>query len=197
LNRLTFFSKHRERILKKFNGTHINHDAKIAFLDMHSMKLGNNIFYDLESKRQDYIASFEYIPVATVGLGLIFFCGFAVKVPLSSKMYKETGLSFLMGLMISCGYVHKQKLKYLECVDETYDKLKTHFDKHPQLANSKDNDNSVIKNFGFHKFSDNDDEDDEGPDGESDQFRELGIFEGDPNKEKDEYKERILSHLYG
>jgi hypothetical protein len=51
INRLTFFSKHRERILRKFNGTTINADVKIAFLDQHSMKLGNRIFYDLESKR--------------------------------------------------------------------------------------------------------------------------------------------------
>ena len=51
LDRLSFFSKHRERILKKFNGTTITHDVKIAFLDQHSMKLGNHIFYDIESKR--------------------------------------------------------------------------------------------------------------------------------------------------
>ena len=51
LSRLTFFAKHRERILKKFNGTNITFDVKIAYLDQHSMKLGNNIFYDLESKR--------------------------------------------------------------------------------------------------------------------------------------------------
>jgi hypothetical protein len=51
LGRLAFFAKHRERILKKFNGTNITYDVKIAFLDQHSMKLGNNIFYDLESKR--------------------------------------------------------------------------------------------------------------------------------------------------
>ena len=33
LSRLAFFSKHRERILKKFNGTNITIDVKIAFLD--------------------------------------------------------------------------------------------------------------------------------------------------------------------
>jgi hypothetical protein len=51
LSRLGIFAKHRERILRKFNGTSITYDVKIAFLDQHSMKLGNNIFYDLESKR--------------------------------------------------------------------------------------------------------------------------------------------------
>lgn len=33
LNRLTFFARHRERILRKFNGTKITNDVKIAFLD--------------------------------------------------------------------------------------------------------------------------------------------------------------------
>ena len=33
LNRLSFFSRHRERILRKFNGTTITMDVKIAFLD--------------------------------------------------------------------------------------------------------------------------------------------------------------------
>jgi hypothetical protein len=33
LGRLAFFAKHRERILKKFNGTNITYDVKIAFLD--------------------------------------------------------------------------------------------------------------------------------------------------------------------
>lgn len=33
LDRLSFFSKHRERILRKFNGTTISYDEKIAFLD--------------------------------------------------------------------------------------------------------------------------------------------------------------------
>lgn len=51
LDKLSFFAKHKERIAKKFNGTHISRDVKIIFLDQHSMKLGNAIFYDLESKR--------------------------------------------------------------------------------------------------------------------------------------------------
>lgn len=33
LNRLSFFARHRERILRKFNGTNITYDVKIAFLD--------------------------------------------------------------------------------------------------------------------------------------------------------------------
>lgn len=69
LNRLTFFAKHRERILKKFNGTKISYDEKVAFLDQHSMKLGNHIFYDLEAKRQDYLTSFDVMPFSTFVFG--------------------------------------------------------------------------------------------------------------------------------
>jgi len=107
LSRLSLFSKHRERILRKFNGTTITFDVKIAFLDQHSMKLGNNIFYDLESRRQNYITSYEVIPVTTLFLGLIFFTGFAIRTPLTSKLYKELGYSMMMGLGLSYTYVHQ------------------------------------------------------------------------------------------
>jgi len=73
LNRLAFFSRHRERILRKFNGTRISYDVKIAFLDQHSMKLGNHIFYDLESKRQDYLTCFDLMPFTTGFLGKFMF----------------------------------------------------------------------------------------------------------------------------
>ena len=106
LSRLGFFSKHRERILSKFNGTSITYDVKSAFLDQHSMKLGNNIFYDLESKRQEYINSFEIMPVSTLILGAVFFVGFAIRTPLTSKLYKELGYSALLGAGISYIYVH-------------------------------------------------------------------------------------------
>ena len=33
LSRLSFFAKHRERLLRKFNGTTISTDVKIMFLD--------------------------------------------------------------------------------------------------------------------------------------------------------------------
>eukprot|EP00347_Sterkiella_histriomuscorum_P004481 403360302 len=78
LRKLSFFSRNRERIVNKFNSTKIGYDVKIAFLDQHSMKLGNRIFYDLESKRQDYVTSFDIMPVSTFILGACFFAFFAV-----------------------------------------------------------------------------------------------------------------------
>ena len=72
INRLTFFSKRRDLIVKKFNGTHISTDVKIMFLDQHSMKLGNSVFYHLESKRQEYISTYEVWPYLTAGLSKTF-----------------------------------------------------------------------------------------------------------------------------
>jgi hypothetical protein len=52
-------------------------------------------------------------------------------------------------------------------------------------------DQLIIKNFGFHKYADSDTELEDIED------REMGIFEGDPNKEKDMYKRRFASMVYG
>ena len=73
------------------------------------MKLGNSIFYDLESKRQNYISSFEVMPVSTVIFGLVFFTVYAIRTPLTSKLYKEALYSMLMGAGLSYVYVHQQK----------------------------------------------------------------------------------------
>ncbi len=195
LSRLAFFSKHRERVLRKFNGTTITYDVKIAFLDQHSMKLGNNIFYDLESKRQNYITSFEILPASTVFFGMIFLTIYAIRTPLTSKLYKELLYSTLMGAGVSYSYVHQQKRHYHQFVDEIYEKLKDKFATNPILSTMKE-DEQIIKNFGFSKYSDNDDmEDEEDPNSEG--IRELGLFEGNPNDEKNEYRSRILNHFYG
>lgn len=82
LSRLSFFSKHRERVLRKFNAAPTTSDVKIAFLDQHSMKLGNAFFYDLESVRINYIDSFETMPVTTFVVGAAFFIRFAIRTPL-------------------------------------------------------------------------------------------------------------------
>lgn len=193
LKRLSFFSHHRERILKKFSGTSISSDVKVAFLDQHSMKLGNHVFYDLESKRQNYLSSFEVMPVGTGIFGFLIFCGFAVKTPLTSKLYKELGYSIFLGAALTYSYVWYQKRIYLNQVDEVYDKLKNRFNDNPQLAAIKD-DESIIKNFGLSKFADFDDSDDEE---DPDIIPEPGVFEGDPSKESEEYKDRLIDHFFG
>ena len=55
-------------------------------------------------------------------------------------------------------------------------------------------DQQIIKNFGFNKFSDDEDEDGEEEDLG---FKEMGLFEGDPGKESSEYKNKLIEHFYG
>ena len=51
LNQLTWFTKLRERIINRYNGTVVSQDVKIMFLDQHSFKIGHAIFYNLEASR--------------------------------------------------------------------------------------------------------------------------------------------------
>lgn len=135
------------------------------------------------------------MPVSTIILGLVFFCGFAVRTPMTSKLYKELGYSVAMGAGLSYIYVWRQKRKYLEFVDEIYEKLKYKFATNPILSTMKE-DEQIIKNFGLTKFADFDDtEDDEDPDNEG--MKEPGIFDGNPLMERQEYRDRLLDHFYG
>lgn len=78
-------------------------------------------------------------------------------------------------------------------MDEVYDRLKGRFNENPALAAAKE-DEGILKNFGLSKFADFDDSDDEE---DPDLMPEPGIFEGDPNKEKEEYRERLIEHFFG
>ena len=51
LDKLSKFSKYRERIIWRYNGSSISTDLKIMYLDQHSMRIGTSIFYNLESSR--------------------------------------------------------------------------------------------------------------------------------------------------
>lgn len=61
-------------------------------------------------------------------------------------------------------------------MDEIYDKLKDAFSNNPILSTMKE-DEQIIKNFGYTKFADSDEIDEE----ELENNNDLGIFEGDPN----------------
>ena len=61
---------------------------------------------------------------------------------------------------------------------------------------STDGTQQIIKNFGYSKWADPDNnEDEEDPDNIG--YKELGIFEGNPNDEKNEYRTRMINHFYG
>ena len=54
------------------------------------MKLGNAVFYTMESSRKRYNESFESWPYAAGVLSLFYFVGFALKTPMHSRLYKES-----------------------------------------------------------------------------------------------------------
>ena len=112
--------------------------------------------------------------------------------PIQSKLYRELFLSATMGAGIGYGYVHWQKLKYYKCVDDTYEMMKNRFASNPTLATMRE-DYQIIKNFGFSKFSDQDEEDE---DEEPEMNREPGIFDGSDEDQRDEYRERLKEYFW-
>ena len=51
IKRLTFFTRYRERIESRFKDVKVSTDMKILFIEQHSMKLGNSVFYTMEGSR--------------------------------------------------------------------------------------------------------------------------------------------------
>ena len=51
LSRLSLFSRYRNRIEKYFEEAPMTSEMKLLFVEQHSMKLGDRVFYDIESKR--------------------------------------------------------------------------------------------------------------------------------------------------
>ena len=122
--------------------------------------------------------------------------GFAVKRPMTSKLYKELGYSILMGAGVSYTYIHYYKRIYLRHVDELYDELKHRFANNPMLASMRE-DEQIIKNFGFSKWADRDDEDPDEEEAREMGLSEMGIFEGDANSDREATKKRLLEIFYG
>ena len=63
---------------------------------------------------------------------------FAMRRPMTSKLYFEALQSALMGAAIGYTYTYYYKNKYNEAVDETYELLKNKFATNPILATMKE-----------------------------------------------------------
>jgi hypothetical protein len=96
------------------------------------MRIGNTIFYNLESSRQGYLKALENHPLIACILGFGFLVRFAYKTPIYSKLYKEIAYSGLMGLGCSYSYVYYHYWKYLNVVSESYDVVKDRFSASPK-----------------------------------------------------------------
>ena len=148
---------------------------KILFIEQHSMKLGNSVFYTMESSRQKYLNAIEAWPYIGGVLSVVYFIGFALRTPMHSKLVKETGLSLLLGMSTAAAYPYYYKNIYMTNVCRVYDGLRQAIERNPALA-KPDDDVAITKNFGPSKWNTKDTglETDEDVDAES----RVDIFEG-------------------
>ena len=51
IRKLTLFTKYRQQIENKFKSVKVSTEMKILFIEQHSMKLGNAVFYTMEGSR--------------------------------------------------------------------------------------------------------------------------------------------------
>jgi hypothetical protein len=154
---LSVFSKYRSSIERKFEPSRVSNDLKVIFLEQHSMKLGNAVFYSIEAKRQSVNQALEAWPVFGGFLSIFFFTYYAYKRPLSRKLYKEAVQSLFLGMLTASPSVLYYRWLYLKEVDVQYNVLKKKFTDHPELE-VPDNDD-VNKNFGFSLYAEFDTDD--------------------------------------
>lgn len=159
LRKLARFSKYRGRVLAFFEEAKMTSHMKLMYIEQHSMKLGDRVFYDIESKRQDYLYACESIPTVGAILGTILFIRYALISPIQSRLYVEAIKSLFYGCCMAGAWPAYAKLRYLEKVSEAYVMLKAKLDKHPEL-NRPDSDD-VQKNFGQNIWADSMIEDEE------------------------------------
>ena len=139
------------------------------------MKLGNAVFYTMESSRQRYLGALEDWPYFGGFLSVVFFIGFAVKTPMHSKLLKETGLSVMLGLASAAVYPYYYKRIYQTNVNTVYEDLRKAIVLNPALA-TPDDDTAINKNFGPSKW--NTQESDMDDDDSIDADNKMGVFDG-------------------
>lgn len=149
---LGVYPKYRTRVELYFEDCKISSDMKLLFVEQHSMKLGDRIFYDLEGRRQKWIDGLEMAPYIGGIFGLVYFIGFAIKAPLSSKLYKESLYSLMMGMATAGTIPLYYRYHYTKTVNSIYNQLVERFEMYPHLEVPDSGDS--IKNFGMNKWND-------------------------------------------
>jgi hypothetical protein len=180
---MTIFTRYRHRVEKKFEPSAVTSDLKVMFLDQHSMKLGNGIFYTIEAKRQHMKHSMEDLPYMGVGFAFLYFFAFAYVTPISRKLYKEAGFSVVLGMITAYPRFWYYRKEYLKEVDVQYWALKKKFAEHPELEVPDSDD--ANKNFGMSLYANVVDDDDG-----MIQYKNENIFaggEGDTNLITNQY----------
>ena len=162
---------------------------KILFIEQHSMKLGNAVFYTMESSRKRYNESFEAWPYLAGVLSVFYFVGFALRTPMHSRLYKETGYSVLLALATASLYPYYYKNIYITNVETVYDDLRLAIKQNPALA-KPDDDTAINKNFGPSKW--NSDMSGMDSDDEIELDNQIGLFDGHADDDRKIVKSQIL-----
>ena len=126
---------------------------KVVFVEQHSMKLGGATFANLSGRKFDYLAAVEAWPYIGMFGAVFFFIGYALRAPMSSKLYRESCFSVGLGMFFGSAYPLYYRSVYINLVDEVYHQLKRRFEANPHLA-IIDDENSINKNFGISKWAD-------------------------------------------
>ena len=116
------------------------------------MKLGNAVFYTMESSRKRYHEALEMWPYLGGVLFVGYFIGFALKTPMHSKLLKETGLAMLLGMGTASCYPYYYRNIYYTNICTVYDDLRLAIKLNPKLA-KPDDDTTINKNFGPSKWN--------------------------------------------
>ena len=192
IRQLTWFTKYREQIENKFKSVKVSTDMKILFIEQHSMKLGNAVFYTMEGSRQKYLQALEGWPYVGGVLSLVYFIGFALKVPMHSKLLKESGMAVALGLTSAALYPYYYKQIYTTNVCTVYDDLRKAIKLNPALA-KPDDDTAINKNFGPSKW--NSGESGMESDEEIDMDNNVGMFDGHADDDGKMFRAQILEKI--
>ena len=173
VRRMTLYTQYRDRVIHKFEESRVSNDMKILFIEQHSMKLGDRVFYTLESKRQLYLQTLEATPYVGGVFSVCFLVVFAIKTPITSKLYKEAAYSLGLGMACAAQIPLYYRRQYHKTGDDIYRQLNERFLKYPDQA-QPDNEN-VVKNFGMTRWNEGDFNNDEDLEADS----AVGVFDGD------------------
>jgi len=195
LAHLSFFSKHKEKIINYFGKSKSSVEGKIAFLEQNSMKLGAVLFNRVEEARLMVKHGYYIFPylAGSIALGsLLIFAKFS---PMSSKLYTEFGISWLFGSAVSYGYIYKQRKEYIRVVDNTYDMLTKRIEKFPELKKMSEEE-GIVKNFGNSKYNELE-EGEIGGEWEEMYDAHPTLMEGTAEEESQENRQRLVERLTG
>ena len=94
LKTLSFFSKHKESIIKYFGTNKSSVEGRIAFLEKNSMKLGAVIFNRVEQARLEVNHGYYILPYLAGSIAFVSLMVFARFTSMKSKLYRELGRVF-------------------------------------------------------------------------------------------------------